>query len=391
MGIDATEYRRDDLQAGWKPLNSTMVGGRYGLPYRLCLQKDAKEASDWALRATTGKYYNEVDRFGFSSILNYKINKRFEWRRSFCSWVHGWKWFNVDSPLQLGFNEYAYKSLVGRRKNAVVGNQTQKELLESYGFKNVVIGGIPSVYLRDVVVPGMQRNRYHDKGIERDTVVILPKCQSQAPDRASLKSLVEYVNDDRGLRERCILCVYAQDIARESIQEIISKQELPFIIGAHPYDQYSLVRTHQLFLTFNYYITNTIGTHIPQLASMGKSVSFIDEIYDERSEADLEPLFKGVMDKEDLRSLFERQCYVHSKEYLRSRLSFLSDPEFWRNEAIVWGQKEMGVQNVLSNDQLCSVLGWTLTEAAKQLILGGAYKLERQLFLGKKGDYISKE
>jgi len=324
------------------------------------------------------QYCNEVDRFGFSSLLNYILNNTYNPKRAFSSWVHGWKWFDIKSPAQLGFNQLSNKGTFSKYKHAVVLNQHQKDLLESFGCKRVWIGSIPAAYLSRHKLPISTHRHFLPKDTSRDTIIILPKSQSSAPHRSSFSQLVDYVNDSNELRHRSILCIYAQDIMRKSVQDIISSQSIPFVIGAHPLDAYSLVRTFSLFSSFDNYITNTLGTHIPYLASMGKTIKFADQVYDERTPDDLKCLLEGRLKPET--ELFEYHCYVHSKHYFNNNLKFLVDPDFWVFKSKQWGSREMGTNNLIKGASLNHILGWSTPSRMKQLALASINRLERTFY-----------
>ena len=125
-------------------------------PHKIRVYKpcEVEQAARDAVCLVNQKPHSEVDRFGFSSLLNYILAGRYRQRSAFCNWVHGWKWYPPESPEMLGVTRVAINNKYLRRKPIVVHAPSQVNILRDAGFENVVHACLPYAYL-DLALPDL--------------------------------------------------------------------------------------------------------------------------------------------------------------------------------------------------------------------------------------------
>lgn len=298
---------------------------------------------------------SEVDRFGFSSVLNYILCSRYSPKRAYCNWVHGWKWYRATDPKMLGITDKAIHNYFSRQKPIVVHNCDQQNFLIEAGFTNVINGCLPYAYLSAF---SMHVTNIIDTR-NRSVLVMLPKSQYYAPKRNSFDEMISYVNSDHGLRDKAVFCVFADDIKRPAVMKILSSQHVPFIIGASPFDILAMLRIRKVISSFGIVLTNTIGTHIPLAASYGVQVKIVSEIYDERPLSFIRDCWPSNGLVLPPNEYFEYLEFAHSIRFLRMNLGFLLDDGFWLGPFRDWGAKEINGNQILSGQRLKDVLGWS--------------------------------
>ena len=81
-----------------------------------------------------------IDMYGFSSILANKCKIKSA-PRSFANWIHGWTWTDSINADLLGCSKHPLNVPI------IVRNLKEKNVLNEFGFKNVVVGGLPFAYI----------------------------------------------------------------------------------------------------------------------------------------------------------------------------------------------------------------------------------------------------
>jgi hypothetical protein len=274
-----------------------------------------------------------------------------EVKKARCNWVHGWKWYAINDFRLLGPN-----SLNMRFKTIVVTNRMQHFALKNAGFKRVIQGGLPFSYILDYKINNQIKFKKN-----KDILVILPKSQSYMPTRNAFSKMISYVSDSPNLKNRAIFCVFPSDIKKPECISLLNKSDIPFISGASIDDRYGLIRIRDIFSSFNYAITNTIGSHIPYMAALGLNVSILGP-FDERPAAFFasDPILASYGDK-----FLNYLEFVHSEKYAKDNLPHFFDGSFNQQESIKWGLSEIGYDSRLSKDQLSYILGWNTSGFAR--------------------------
>lgn len=309
---------------------------------------------------------SELDRFGFSSVLNFLVNGKYQQKNTFCNWIHGWKWFPPLCPEMLGITSLAVNNRFLRLKPVVVHSKAQFEHLFSLGFLNVVHGCLPYAYL-DLLPPEI--TNFKPISVCRDILLIPPKSQIYQSSRQSFSTFIHYVNDTKSLRDSSVICIFADDITKESVRNLLASQSIPFLIGASPFDSFGLLRILNIFKAFKSVVTNTMGTHIPFAAKLGLPVTILESIYDERSADFLLQTWPKNLKPFPPSAYFEYLEYVHSLSYLLSQLNFLLSNRFWTGAHVSWGQAEILNGTIPLGKKLSNVLGWDLRSRTSAHIL----------------------
>jgi hypothetical protein len=307
---------------------------------------------------------NEVDRFGFSYLLSNILYGGGKVKKARCSWIHGWKWYELNDYKLLGL-----KSLDMRKKTIVVTNHLQYELLKTYNFSNVFIGGLPFAYALNI--KNIDYNINLPK--ERDILVILPKAQYYMPSRTSFGEMISFVSDSLNLKNRALFCVFPSDLLREECFSLLIKSQIPYISGAQIDDPLALLRIRKIFSSFKYAITNTIGSHIPYLCSLGVDLKVCGPFDNKRA--------SYFSNDDNLKKLGDNQLdfleRVHGEAYFKRKYNFLFDGNFNSDNYIKWGLSEIGYSNLLNKESLPRILGWDafgLARASYQTASRFAYK-----------------
>jgi|694.fasta_scaffold24129_7 hypothetical protein len=277
----------------------------------------------------------------------------------------------------LGVTPQALRSRFLKDKFYVVHSRDQLTLLRNSGFSHVFHGCLSYAYLdcspfaNPAKIPGLG---------QRDTLVILPKSQAYASKRDSFDAFLSYVNDSTKLSQESVLCVFVDDIWKESVCNLLSSQCVPFCLGASPSDPYALLRIDKILESFKEILTNTMGTHVPHASKKGLKVTIVAEIYDQRDSAFILSCWPQGMPYPD-DAYFDYLEYVHSKAFLLRDLGFLLDPGFWGACSVNWGHKQMLGGGLLGYRDLKRVLGWSACSKMRSSYLSLAGKMENLVSL----------
>lgn len=288
---------------------------------------------------------NEIDRFGFSSQIQILHNLKYLPIKATCSWVHGWKWYDINDARLLGgyFNSDKYRT-------KIVTNIYQKKFLDSIGYKNVIVGGLPFAYFIDSPFL-INVETFTDRKI----IAIAPKSQDGILLRRSFTEFVSSILDEINLRNNVVLCVFSHN-AKDPLLKNFIDLNIPIITGANPFNKLDLIRMKSLFLKFDFMITNTIGSHIPYCASLGLKVK-VSTPFDERSFDDL--ILNHSYAKNDSTYL-DYLIHVHSKRFFIDNFKNVFPLNNFSNDITSWGRTQIGIDHLLSTDEIYELFGWTL-------------------------------
>lgn len=311
---------------------------------------------------------NEVDRFGFSWLVANSIGKQGDPPRALCNWVHGWKWYDIVDHRLL-----APANIAIRHKTIVVTNHRQKEELENFGFNSVVVGGLPYAYAYNLM-PNVEIKGLPHISKERDTLVLLPKCgYDGGHSLKNFNEVLEYVFTSESLRYRSILCVFGGDLKIREVVEVITKCKIPFITGSDPYSRVDLYRINKIFKNFKYAITNTIGSHIPYLAAHGVRIKLIDP-FNERDASSF-MLSKTIRDfGSEYINYLEM---VNTKDFFLERYGSIISFDKFSDDLTDWGLSEIGYNNILNDENIIKVFGWSMTGKLNAYIETIKYRIDK--------------
>jgi len=271
------------------------------------------------------KLRNEVDRFGFTEVLRKRLKLK-QTYRPFCTWVHGWKWWQIDNSLQLGYD------ISLKNKRIVVSSKYQYDVLKQEGYENIYIGGLPYLYADYNQV----YNRKHGS-----VLVMLPKAQHYAELKSGTVDYLKYIADYNCSYDITI-CVFEDDYRRDEMKQALKRFGLKYIVGASPDDAYSLFRMQALFGQFEYCVSNTIGSYFVYAAYSGAKISIFGDYY------------------QSFTNTVANMNKYGEYEYVKLNYAWLFKDNIYDSvSAKEWAAKEIGADYVMSNSELIHVLGWS--------------------------------
>ena len=281
---------------------------------------------------------NEVDRFGFSSILANKLNKK-KVPRALCNWTHGWRWWEIDNQADI------IHGSVRRMRNTVcvVTNTQQKNFLCSLGYKKVYVGGLPFAYVEK---PKINR-------IQGATIVMMPKSQAENDIHSSFFKYVDFIRSNKQKFGDFVLCIFGGDAKRNEIVSYLNKYKLPYIIGATSNDRNGMRRMATIFSIFENCLSGTIGSHFIYAGLMGAKCGIIGPFYS--------PMSKG--------NVYNNNSIYCTELYSKKHYNWLFINSYCEAKNIEdWAKKESGTDFILKNEDLKSVLGWSFFGLVKHLL-----------------------
>ena len=283
---------------------------------------------------------NSIDRYGFSYDLANYFGMTTP-RRSFCNWVHGWIWWeDLMKPEDiLGVTPFTDHIPI------IVGSANEKRLILDEKYKSdVYVGGLPYVYCPEFNVQKC-----------KDTLLAVLAHSSEGEiHEVSDENYLDYLYSIKDNWKSIYVLIYYLDKSKKLISEIEARG-LKFIIGANPHDRYSLQRTKLIFSLADAVNANVMGSHIAYALASNCKVSFVDNLY--RYEPSVSLNANGM----HLSDVVERNLFVASAEYLKSRYKFLFIDPSEGSRNIQLGKKYIGQENKIDSNELKNIIGWNLS------------------------------
>ncbi len=311
------------------------------------------DSNNYILKTNKIKLRNEVDRYGFSYQLAKKIGFQ-KPPRAFCGWSHGWAFYKPVSFVDLYYTSGELKNRI------VVATKQLDQFLVSQGAEKVVAGGLPFAYI----------NKSNCKRISDSIVFFPPHSGSSTIQKKAVKSYFEYIYEQEKSFEFVAVCASGIDY------ELFSKygnHKVKIIYGAESDDSNSLLRIRNIFDTFDFVSTNVMGSHVLYASYCGCKVSICGDMYKYTfNEFHAENGFHNNIQQ------IERFLLYFSESYIKKRHPhfFVSNPRQGR-EFLEWSKIEIGAENILSNQKLIDVLGWSISGQ----IYGYLKGIKRRLFV----------
>jgi hypothetical protein len=306
-----------------------------------------------------------VDRYGFSSLLAERLGL-LRPRRSFANWQHGWVWWGATS-----YEELMMDNGLKDQSQFIVSKSAELDVLNSAGFKNVWVGGLPFAYTepsKSRKVPG--------------SLLAMPMHSAEQTNKTTTnklaKSLTDYLDFLESLKSQFSsvwLSIYYLDFSTPLLDEI-SRRGLFAIEGARPNDANSLKRVRTIMDTFEFVTTNSIGSHVIYAMFSGCKVSVSGpEFLVEESDFLFDNCFKSFSKK-----YIEDSVYYLSRKYLEIKFPFiLVDNPMNGFQSEEFASEEIGFYNRLTNEDILDALQWSRVGQLKGYSLGGMRRIERAL------------
>ena len=284
-------------------------------------------------------YKGSIDRYGFSHILSNICGFK-KPKRAFAEWVHGWHWHDLPSPEILGVH------LLSRSVPIIVANNKEFEALKSAGYKNIIIGGLPSAYIK----------KQHSSKNENALLAIPPHTGEDILFNNSQNEYLDYLESLKNDFNGIYVSIFYLDW-EGPLHKAVQKRGLNVIQGARPDDANSLIRMRCLFDAFNYVTSNYMGSHFiyAQFANCKFSLSGPKHHDDEETW-----LGDGNIKQYSLNEV-QKMVEVRSEKYLRSRFSkyFVNHPKNGICD-IDLASSEIGLDVLLSKNEILEAIGWNL-------------------------------
>ena len=298
---------------------------------------------------------NDVDRFGFSNLLADSLSFSYT-PRSFCTWLHGWIWWDSVSEYDLSCNGLPYDIPI------VVAKTEQKLLLNSLGYLKVYVDGLPFSY---TTYTGVTRN-------ENSLLSFIPHESDSHPVSHSLiNDYLDYLVTIKESFDEVFVCIFWGGPVDKILLDSITIRGLKYVFGANPYDKNSLVRMRTLLDYFNFVTTPVMGSHVVYAAYCGCKVSICGSFISTRG--------NDIPTNNKSQEYFDRLVEVESLDWVKKNFLFL----FYNHpkEAVdcsLWAKTEIANKS-LTNDELIDILGWSFNGQVKGYFRGLKNRIIRAL------------
>ncbi|HEX7887942.1 MAG TPA: hypothetical protein VF522_01175 [Ramlibacter sp.] len=299
-----------------------------------------------------------LDRYGFSHVLAAYAGLK-QPRRPFCSWIHGWIWWDelVKPEDLLGPRN------MPRDLSIVVGSSQQVDMMRAAGYTNVLAGGVPLIY-----VPAQHVRR------RPDTLLAFLAHSAEAERFDVLHG--DYLDHLASIRhhfERVYVSVFALD-RNDKLNAEITRRGLFVLDGANPADRNSMRRTRRCLEYFGHVSTNTMGSHVAYALAAGCRTSIWSPIF----RYDYDVLAKSAHGLS--RDYVDRMSLVHDEPYLRNRFPGLFDtPPLSGYLDPALGSELLGARHLLTPDEVMQAAGWTMGVQLSGYLAGAVRRSHRQL------------
>lgn len=280
-----------------------------------------------------------IDRYGFSHILS-KICGLNKPRRTFAEWIHGWHWHDVPSPEILGVH------LLNHSVPIIVTNKKEYIALKESGFKNVIVGGLPSAYI----------NQQHFSKNKDALLAIPPHTGEDIYFNNSQDEYMDYLESLKNKFDGIYISIFYLDLDGP-LHKAAKKRGLNIIQGARPDDSNSLLRMRAIFDAFSFVTSNYMGSHFIYSQFANCKFSFSGPMHCDGEES---WLGQGNTKNYSLDEVI-KMVNVRSEKYLRSRFNkyFVEDPRHGHCDSSL-AKKEIGLDNVLNKNKILEAVGWSL-------------------------------
>lgn len=283
---------------------------------------------------------NSCDRYGFSYLIASQLNLPFV-PNCFANWVHGWSWGdNFDSEHILGIKKY-HDSL-----SIVVNNQKERVALESSGYCNVVVGGLPFLY-----VP--KQNVKADAGA---LLAFLPHSSEGAKANAMQIEYLDYLASCLPDFSEIFVSIYWLNNS-DALQHEIRKRKLKPVLGARPDDRNSLIRIRMMLEYCPFVTSNVMGSHIAYALFVGCKVSLTGPCFEYGREVFCKDTTYYLKHK----VYFDKFIETCSTPFIKSKYPWLFvDHPLQGIKDVEFGMEAVGAKSKLNQSQIMKALGWTI-------------------------------
>lgn len=135
-------------------------------------------------------------------------------------------------------------------------NKHQKKILQDHGFENVIAGGAPFLYADKA----LQSRRFQRK---KESLLIMPAHTLSHIGKPTFYSdfLELCLEEVRTKFKETAMCIHQESFCPETLA-FSKANQIKLIRGARYDDSFSLLNQVRLFRTYEYMITNSMGSHV---------------------------------------------------------------------------------------------------------------------------------
>lgn len=302
---------------------------------------------------------SDPDRYGFAALLAQRLGLRAP-KRSYCTWLHGWIWWEAGTPEELGCGGYA------KDVRIVCTNEKQRHLLAQHGYRDVVAGGLPFCYVPRV-------NVERERG---SLLVFLPHSLDYYRTSLPVANYLDFLKTIKQDFSRIDVCIYGHDYDEGTQKRQCEERGLNPIRGLYPDDAEALIKLRARLERYEYVTTPALGSHVLYAAFCGCKVSitrpifsmpdghFANDAYYQRFPF-LERVARTVASEEFIGSNFPWLLVEHPAEATACE---------------TWAAKEIGTEFILGERALKRVLGWDVVGSIRGPLIGAKRRALRMVF-----------
>jgi hypothetical protein len=281
---------------------------------------------------------NEMDFYGFSSLIANQLKFNYTPLPCISSWKHGWvPQASITYPLHIAH--------WGSRTNQhVVQTIWQEEFLKRHGYKNVKAAGAPFCY-----APAVDVER-----IPSSLLVVPVHSLAHISLNEKFEAFFEEAAYIGKKFDTVVVCLHQESIT-ENILQVLERYKLQYVLGASAHDGNSLLRMKTLFCQFESLITNQNGSHVPYFNLCGGKSAIVGPYY----VFPTEQLEKHEWYKKHPELL--EAAKFHSEENIRRHFPFLFvdiEKQICHQK---WAASELGQELTLTSEEIETLVGWNFT------------------------------
>ncbi|HTL70232.1 MAG TPA: hypothetical protein VL404_02960 [Candidatus Eisenbacteria bacterium] len=285
-------------------------------------------------------FRNESDYYGASFVAARYAGLAAPDKPLYPLWQHGWApdYWQVHPYVVLA-------SLRSHRKSEhfFVARKSERDYLESCGYRNVRAAGNPAVYLPAAEIPRVP-----------GSLLVMPVHTAfYTENRRGFGDYARRIEAVRGRFTKVVVCVSPSCLERGYWSDDFRRLGFEVIGGANIFDPRAYFRLRELLSSFEYVTTNSYGSLIAYASYFGAKVSIFGDYTAYRLED-----FRNSPFNIQYPELNETFVRLYSEETARSRLARFFVSPWEAREAREWAAGELGEENRMAPGEMAGYFRW---------------------------------
>jgi hypothetical protein len=285
------------------------------------------------------------------------------------TWIHG-EWVHGVSYDIKHFHPYAViggNALNPHNPNWVVRKKDEEYLIE-HGFKAKAIGA-PICYL-----PKLDVEYSRVKG----SLLVMPAHSSHyissyaGTKKNAVPDYIDYIVGLADDFEHVVVCLHAECIKKDLWGNEFLQKGIRVIHGASTHDINALERIRALMSQFEFVTSNVLGSHIAYAASYGAKVSIAGPYHQWDRDSFLNEPFYAANE-------YLLDVLLNDEQWARGALPFLFVNPKEAQSSLHWGEKMVGLDNVISPTEMIDLFKINSLNEIKHRIARNTKNLIRPL------------